>query len=295
MRIASFLAARRDHDQGETIFVTHPSSYPAISPDVDQVSALIRAVAKTEILPWFRNLDASAIREKTGPLDLVTLADEAAERALTPALADLLPGSRVVGEEAASEDERVFDHLDGDAPVWIIDPVDGTMNFAQGRPLFAVIVALVHRGETVAGWIHDPMDGRMATAVKGQGAWLDGRRARVADSVPLSAMVGALSTRFCGEAMAAQLEERASGLGERANLSSAAQEYLRLLEGRAHYALYHRLMPWDHAAGVLMHAEAGGHAALSDGSPYRPTLRSGSLLAAPDAESWRALRDHLFG
>ncbi|MBP2227607.1 fructose-1,6-bisphosphatase/inositol monophosphatase family enzyme [Azospirillum agricola] len=268
-------------------------------PDIDRVSDLIRSVAKAEILPWFRNLAADGIRQKTGPMDLVTLADEAAERALTPALADLLPGSRVIGEEAASENPRVLDRLQGDDPVWIIDPVDGTLNFAEGRPLFAVIVALAQKGETIAGWIHDPIDGRMATAVKGEGAWLDGRRARVADAVPLPDMVGALSTRFCGEAMAARLEERSAGLGERVCLSSAAQEYLRLLEGRAHYSLYHRLMPWDHAAGVLLHAEAGGHAALvggtADGVPYRPTALNGSLLLAPDAESWRALHGRLFG
>ncbi|PWC32379.1 inositol monophosphatase family protein [Azospirillum sp. TSO35-2] len=263
--------------------------------DVEQVSDLIRAVARSEIMPYFRKLDASGIRQKTGPTDLVTLADEAAERALTPALSALLPGSRVIGEEAASEDERVLDRIHGDEPVWIIDPVDGTINFAQGRAMFAVIVALAHRGETVAGWIHDPVDGRMATAVKGQGAWLDGRRVQVAPAVPLPDMVGALSTRFCGEAMGRQLEQRGAALGERVCLSSAAQEYLRLLEGRAHYSLYHRLMPWDHAAGVLLHAEAGGHAALIDGTPYGPGLLNGSILLAPDAVSWRALRDQLFG
>ncbi len=263
-------------------------------PDIDRVSDLIRSVAIAEILPWFRNLDPSGIREKTGPLDLVTLADEAAERALTPALAALLPGSQVIGEEAASEDERVLDRIHGDDPVWIIDPVDGTLNFAQGRPLFAVIVALVQRGDTLAGWIHDPIDGRMATAVKGEGAWLNGRRVRVADPVPVSRMVGALSTRFCGDALAAQLEERSTALAELVCLSSAAQEYLRLLEGRSHASLYHRLMPWDHAAGVLMHAEAGGHAALIDGTPYGPALRNGSLLLAPDVDSWRALRASLF-
>lgn len=261
--------------------------------DIDRVSELIRSVARTEILPWYRNLDPTGIREKTGPMDLVTLADEAAERALTPALAELLPGSRVIGEEAASNDPSVLDRIRGDDPVWIIDPVDGTLNFAQGRPLFAVIVALAHRGETLAGWIHDPIDGRMATAVKGEGAWLDGRRVRVADAVPLPQMVGALSTRFCGEAMAARLRERS--LREPVSLSSAAQEYLRLLEGRAHYALYHRLMPWDHAAGVLLHAEAGGHAALIDGTPYGPAALGGGLLLAPDAESWRALHERLFG
>ncbi|WP_434619620.1 inositol monophosphatase family protein [Azospirillum sp. B2RO_4] len=264
-------------------------------PDIDRVSDLIRSVARTEIMPYFQKLDASGIRQKTGPTDLVTLADEAAERALTPALSALLPGSRVIGEEAASEDERVLDRIHGDDPVWIIDPVDGTINFAQGRPMFAVIVALAWKGETVAGWIHDPVDGRMATAVKGQGARLNGSRVHVAPAVPLPQMVGALSTRFCAEELGRQLEERSAGLGERVCLSSAAQEYLRLLEGRAHYSLYHRLMPWDHAAGVLMHAEAGGYSALIDGTPYRPGLLNGSILLAPDRENWQALQGQLFG
>ena len=264
-------------------------------PDIDRVSAILREVAEGEILPYFRDLKNAGIREKTGPSDLVTLADEAAERALTPRLADLLPGSTVVGEEAASADPAVLDRVNGDAPVWIIDPVDGTINFANGRPLFAVIVALVCNGETLAGWIYDPCDGRTATAVKGEGAWLDGRRVHVADPVPVSRMVAALSSRYCAEDVARKIEAGARGLGERVNLSSAAQEYLRLLDGRMHATMYHRLMPWDHAAGVLMHAEAGGYAALLDGTPYHPGAFGGGLLTAPDEDSWKALHRHLFG
>ncbi|WP_448204792.1 inositol monophosphatase family protein [Azospirillum sp. sgz302134] len=264
-------------------------------PDVDRVSAIIREVVESEILPYFRDLANAGIRQKTGPTDLVTLADEAGERALTPRLMDLLPGSVVVGEEAVSADKTLLDRLHGDAPVWIIDPVDGTINFANGRPLFAVIVALACRGETLAGWIHDPCDGRMATAVKGQGAFLNGRRAQVAKAVPLPEMTGALSTRFCDESLGRQLDERGKTLGPRVCLSSAAQEYLRLLEGRAHYSLYHRLMPWDHAAGVLLHAEAGGYSALFDGTPYRPTALGGGVMLASDRESWQALHRHLMG
>lgn len=272
-----------------------PGTVPAPFHDVDRVSALIRAVAEAEILPYFRDLAKAGIREKTGPTDLVTLADEAAERALTPRLMDLLPGSTVVGEEAVSADKTLLDRLHGDAPVWIIDPIDGTINFANGRPLFAVIVALARGGETLAGWIYDPCDGRLATAVKGQGAFLNGKRVHVAPPVPLPDMVGALSTRFCAESLGRQLEERGRTLGPRVCLSSAAQEYLRLLEGRAHYSLYHRLMPWDHAAGVLLHAEAGGYSALFDGTPYAPTALGGGVLLAPDRDSWQALHRHLFG
>lgn len=266
-----------------------------VIPDIDRVSSVIREVAETEILPYFRQLSKGQVREKTGPTDLVTIADEAGERALTPRLADLLPGSVVVGEEAASANPAVLDRLSGDAPVWVIDPVDGTLNFAAGRATFAVIVALVQGGRTVAGWIHDPCGARTAVAAVGEGAWMDGRRMRVADSAPLNAMRGAASTRFCAEEVGSRIKEGLTGMGGHVSLMSAAHEYLCLITAETHFSLYHRLMPWDHAAGVLLHAEAGGHAALVDGTPYRPALTGGSLLMAPDEESWRAVWERLLG
>ncbi|HEY0836481.1 MAG TPA: inositol monophosphatase family protein [Azospirillum sp.] len=264
-------------------------------PDIDRVSAVIREVAETEILPYFRQLTDGQVREKSGPTDLVTIADEAGERALTPRLADLLPGSVVVGEEAASADPAVLDRLSGDAPVWVIDPVDGTINFAAGRPAFAVIVALVQGGRTLAGWIHDPCGNRTAVAAAGEGAWMDGRRLRVADPAPVGAMRGAASTRFCPDEVGRRIREGLAAMGGHISLLSAAHEYLCLITGETHFSLYHRLMPWDHAAGVLLHAEAGGHAALVDGTPYRPTLLEGSLLMAPDEASWHAVRERLVG
>lgn len=259
---------------------------------VDQVSAVIRDVARAEILPRFRQLGQGDVREK-GPGDLVTVADEESERQLTPRLAGLLPGSVVIGEEAVAADPAVLDRLFGTDPVWIIDPVDGTLNFSQGSETFGVIVALVIAGETVAGWIYDPCADRMATTVKGQGAWLDGRRLRVAAPAAPAAMTGALSVRFFEADVRRRLQERAQGLGKPFALGCAAHEYLRLTSGAAHFSLYQKLMPWDHAAGVLLHAEAGGFGARFDGSPYRPTHLAGGLLLAPDEESWRALRDLL--
>ncbi|WP_445600128.1 inositol monophosphatase family protein [Azospirillum sp. A39] len=267
---------------------------PAL-PDPDRVAAILQEVAESEILPYFRQLTADQVRQKTRQDDLVTIADEAAERALSRRLPALVPGSLVVGEEAVAADRGVLDRLFGDAPVWVIDPVDGTLNFASGRPNFAVIVAYVSGGETLAGWIHDPLGKRTAMGAKGEGAWMDGKRLRVASPAPVGGMIGAVSTRFCDEALSRRLKERLQGLGRTACLASAAHEYLRLLDGSYHCSAYHRLMPWDHAAGVLLHAEAGGHAALADGTPYRPTRFGGSLLTAPDAESWTRLRDHLFG
>src|SRR5260370_1099123 len=114
-------------------------------PDPEKVAEHIRETAQAEILPRFRLMRRADIREK-GPGDFVTLADLEAERQLTQRLGGLLPGSVVLGEEAASQDRGRFALLAGEAPVWVIDPVDGTANFARGQPGFAVIVALIERG-----------------------------------------------------------------------------------------------------------------------------------------------------
>src|SRR3546814_16845900 len=86
-----------------------------------------------------------------------------------------------------------MDRLDGEAPVWIIDPLDGTWNFAHGRDRFASIVALAIGGETMAGWIHDPMAGVTGCAVSGEGAYIGSRRLRVAESLPPDQMVAILT------------------------------------------------------------------------------------------------------
>jgi len=118
---------------------------------VSRVAEIIREVSATEILPRFGRLEDGEIVEK-GPGDLVTVADRASERELTARLRDLLPGSRVVGEEAVFEDPGVLDALDGPDPVWIIDPIDGTDNYANANARFTVLVALARGGELQASW-----------------------------------------------------------------------------------------------------------------------------------------------
>jgi fructose-1,6-bisphosphatase/inositol monophosphatase family enzyme len=263
-------------------------------PDIDRVSTIIREVAEAEILPRFRRLAAADVREK-GPGDLVTVADEASERQLTRRLMDLVPDSAVIGEEAVAADQKILGRIFDDAPVWIIDPVDGTSNFASGKPEFGVIVAYAQRGETLAGWIHDPIGGRTATAMKGEGAWSGTSRLRTAPAAPLPAMSGVLSSRYFDKAVRDHLDQQKHQLAHTFSLRCAAHEYLTLNSGKAHFSLYRRIMPWDHAAGTLMHAEAGGYHAKLDGGAYGPAEHTGGLLLAPDRASWVALRNHLFG
>jgi fructose-1,6-bisphosphatase/inositol monophosphatase family enzyme len=256
-------------------------------PDRDEVARIIAAVGAAEVMPRFQNLLAADIREK-GPGDLVTVADEAAERQLAAALGALLPGSRIIGEEAVAADPRHLQALAGDEPVWLIDPIDGTANFASARPIFAMMVALVHRGETLMGWIHDPVARSSAIAVRGEGAWRDGKRMQVA-------RIGEdRATPLMGNRrLARRLGDHPPFAFTPFDLRCAGHEYLALADGSAHFTLYNRLHPWDHAAGHLLHREAGGFGARLDGSPYTPRIADGGLLLTPDEASWRMLREAL--
>jgi len=260
------------------------------TPDPDRVADILREVAAEEIVPRFRSLAADEVRTKTGPDDLVTVADEAAERVLARRLPDLLPGSLVVGEEGVAADPAVLDRVHGDEAVWIVDPVDGTINFANGRPAFGTIVALARGGRTLMGWILDPLGGRLAVAEAGRGAELDGRRARVDPPAADAVLEGYASVRFRPVDERERIERGGPDVRRVDSLWCSAHEYLALLEGRARFALYGRTMPWDHAAGVLMWTEAGGHATRDDGSPYSIRLFEGGLLLAPDPASAARIR-----
>ena len=257
--------------------------------DSEQVSAIMREVADEAILPRFRSLAAGDIIPKGDHGDFATTADLEAERRLGARVAALLPGSIVVGEEGAEKRPELLAAIAGKDPVWIIDPLDGTHNFAQGLAQFTVMVALARAGETEAAWIHDPLAGRTVTAERGSGAWEVGRRLAVARPAALSAMRGALYAKAGRPGISPRLNEARRRFAGICYSRCAGCEYLALARGESHFALFTRLLPWDHAAGTLIHREAGGYHACLDGAPYRPTRHAGVLLLAPDQASWEAI------
>lgn len=269
---------------------------------VREVAQLLRAAARAEIMPRFRRLAPDAVRAKSGPLDLVTEADEAAERAIAAGLLRLFPGCVVVGEEATAADPALLDRLAEAECAVVVDPVDGTANFAAGVPLFGCMAALFQKGEVVAAWIHDPLGDDTAIALRGVGAWVedaDGRShggLQVAAPVPVARMVGAVSWGWMQEPLRSQVPARLPRLAATLNYRCAAHEYRLAAGGHAHLLVYNRLMPWDHAPGWLLHAEAGGYAARFDGGAYDPARhRAGGLICAPDPDSWEAARAALLG
>ena len=271
--------------------------------DLVEVEQIVRAVARAEIMPRFRNLGAGDISEKSGPMDLVTVADEAAEQRLTVGLQRLFPGCAVIGEEGATRDMALLDQIATAPLCFVLDPIDGTYNFASGLPLFGVIVAVIANGLTIGAIIHDPVGDDTAMALAGQGAWME-RPAGTGGSIriPLCVaspaapvdMSGTISWRYMPEPRRSQVCARLPSAGSSWDYRCAAHQYRLMAAGHCHYAVYNRLLPWDHAAGILLHAEAGGYTAMLDGSPYSPTVMDGGLICAPDKLSWAALRAALF-
>jgi fructose-1,6-bisphosphatase/inositol monophosphatase family enzyme len=254
-----------------------------VSLDPAKVGAIMAEVAAEVVMPRFRHLAEDEVRTKAGPRDFVTIADTEAEALLSRRLPDLLPGSLVVGEEAVAADKSRLGLLESAEPVWIVDPVDGTANFATGHAVFGMIVALVQGGRLLGGWIYDPVNGRTAWAMAGEGAWMGEKRLHVAACAPLSAMSGAFYSK-------SKLPQLSATVARRVCSGCAAHDYLKLIDGQLNFALFTRLMPWDHAAGVLIHAEAGGYSRLIDGGAYRPVPLEGTFILASDKASWEALR-----
>ena len=261
------------------------------------VEEAVRNAAAAEVMPRFRRLAAHEVDQKGGPHDLVTDADRLAEQYLTEVLGALLPGSVVVGEEAVHADPASYEALQGDTPVWIVDPVDGTRQFVHGDPGFCMLVALARSGVLLASWTYAPARDQLATAIRGRGAFLDGERLhagapdpgrdlRVATSHPdyttedqkrglLGLWTDGVAPRPCG---------------------SAGLEYLAVARGELDAVAFSWEAAWDHAAGLLLVEEAGGAHLTLTGEPFRIT--GGNTLpftAARDAATARRVRGLLAG
>jgi fructose-1,6-bisphosphatase/inositol monophosphatase family enzyme len=263
----------------------------------DDVEEAVRKAAAAEVMPRFRRLAAHEVDQKAGPHDLVTDADRLAERYLTETLGALLPGSAVVGEEAVHANPASYEALQGDTPVWIVDPVDGTRQFVHGDPGFCMLVALARSGVLLASWTYAPARDQLATAIRGRGAFLDGERLYAGVPDPGRDLHVATShpDYTTDEQKRGLLGLWTDGVAPRA-CGSAGLEYLAVARGESDAVAFSWEAAWDHAAGLLLVEEAGGAHLTLTGEPFR--IKGGNTLpftAARDAATARRVRGLLAG
>jgi fructose-1,6-bisphosphatase/inositol monophosphatase family enzyme len=257
------------------------------------VAQLMREVARDIMMPRFRQLTTDQVSEKT-PGDYVTIVDQESEARISEVLARLMPEARVIGEEAYAADPTIVDRI-GDGPAWIIDPLDGTNNFTEGKHPFAIMIGLTIDGTREAGWIYDPVADRMCHAARGQGCFIDGERV-VAKASSSALPKAAIATYFMPKDRQEDVMARAQGKFEIVAIPRCAgEQYPRLILGQNDIALYERTHPWDHAPGALMLEEAGGRIARNDGAPYRLDVPGNGAIAASSPGLWDRAQAILFG
>ncbi|MEX3106329.1 inositol monophosphatase [Streptomyces sp. V2] len=225
-----------------------------------------------------RPTDLAVAHTKSSPIDVVTEMDIAAEKLITGLIGGHRPDDGFLGEEGASEE--------GTSGVrWIIDPLDGTVNYLYGLPSWAVSIAAQHNGETVVGVVHAPLRGETYQAVRGKGAWVTGdpqgpRPLTAREAPPLERALISTGFGYTTERRTSQAAVAAALIPQVRDIrrgGSAAIDLCDVAAGRLDGYYERGLNPWDYAAGDLIAREAG---ALTGGRPGDP-LSTALTIAAP--------------
>jgi fructose-1,6-bisphosphatase/inositol monophosphatase family enzyme len=268
---------------------------PVSTAQQQNILNIVRRTARAEILPRFRNLQTGDVSVKSRPDDLVTAADKAAEAMITRALSVSFPGALVVGEESVAEDPGLLGQI-ADAPLaFIIDPIDGTWNFAHGIAVFGVILAVTQFGRPAFGLIYDPVADDWAitdddTEPRFENARGTSRLLKTATGRPVEELTGFIPLQMFPKDKQARLAATFPGFARTDAMRCSAHEYRMIAQGYADFVLTPSLFPWDHAAGVLICERAGGHAEMLDGTPYTAGRHEGHLLVASDHLTWNRLQ-----
>lgn len=280
---------------GETVTKCAPIvGVGAVESDIESLTATAEQVA-VEAADLVRDAYESMLAgtsvdvdTKSSETDVVTAVDTASERLVRERLAVLRPHDTVLGEE---EGTHTAEHSpEGTGVTWVVDPIDGTVNFLYGLPWFAVSVAAQIDGMSVAGAVVEPASGRRWTATRGRGAWLDGRPLRVSAPDDLGVSLLATGFAYTSERRARQARLVAAVLNKVRDIrrqGSAALDLCAVAAGWIDAYVEHGLQRWDWAAGALIAEEAGAVVTLPGEDPE---LGADAILAvAPSiAEPLRA-------
>ena len=231
-----------------------------------------------------RNRLASKKINEATQRDIKLELDVRCQRKIESMLSKAHPEIAVLGEEENAGD--VESELR-----WVVDPIDGTVNFTEGKSTFCMMLVLVLGGQSVMSWIHDPLTGLTTIAEKGAGAERNGERLPRPIVPALDQMKGQINPGFFPKADRGRLYSQISRrIKTFASLRCAGHDFLGLATGHHHFSVYRRLWTWDHAPGVLIFREVGGVSERLDGGEYRVIDRVEGLLSAPDRDSWEVLR-----
>ncbi|EMR13679.1 inositol-1-monophosphatase [Methylophaga lonarensis MPL] len=258
--------------------------------DLQQLTRLIREISREILLPRFNAVN----RQYKADGSIVTIADRMMQDILTERLAEHYPDIKLLGEEMPASQQAEL--LSEGKPLWCLDPIDGTSNFASGMPCFSVSLALLQNNSVSHGLVYDPIRDECFTAQLGKGAWLNDRPLQTShNKLDISQTLAMVDfKRLPPELSQRLITERP--YGSQRSLGSIALELCWLAAGRCQLYLHGKQLLWDYAAAQLIISEAGGYiTSLEGNSLSEPSLQSKSACAAVDAELLLQWRNFLSG
>ena len=246
-------------------------------PDLKKLENIIRQVAQEEILSRFNKISYTIKYDGS----LLTAADLAADQRIQKSLLTHWPEIDFLSEEMELSQQEML--LQTAKQLWCLDPLDGTSNFAAGIPLFATSLALIKGGEVVIGITYDPIRDEMFSAVKGQGAYLNGNRMQCNTSnFPLDKAIAIVDLKRLKPMLSQQLIKKSPYKSQR-NLGACVLEWAWMAANRGHLYLHGGMKLWDLAAGTLILSEAGGYACTLEGETvFRVSMIPRSVIISPD-------------
>jgi myo-inositol-1(or 4)-monophosphatase len=240
---------------------------------------VVVSAACEELLPRFARVE----RGRKADGSIITEADLVVQQRIAGELRKHWPDTVFLGEEMSAAEQDAL--LQQDKPLWCLDPLDGTSNFAAGIPYFSVSLALLEQGRVMAGIVYDPVRDECFTALRGTGAWLNGAAlTAVPAGVTLQQATSLVDFKRLPRELAVRLVTGIPYASQR-SFGSVALDWCWIAAGRCHVYLHGRQNIWDYAAGHLVLQEAGGHSMTLSGEPvFINALQPRSAVAAVDMD-----------
>lgn len=255
-----------------------------------KLEAIVKRHAAEQIMPRFNEVSYSFKRDGS----LVTAADSAMQSAMISSLQTEWPDYVVLGEEMSPEEQQAqLDDSDARG-VWILDPLDGTTNFAGGVPIFSVSIALIKNNEVVLGLIYDPNRDEVFSAAKGEGAWFNGQPLRAeTEREHLAQCMAQIDFKRLSMDLRNHLVVEHPYASQR-NFGSGALDWCWLATSRCQVYIHGGQNLWDYAAGLLILKEAGGVVKTFEGEEvFVRSLKPRSVIAAVKQSLFDELRRYL--
>jgi len=251
--------------------------------EYEKIKSSVIAAAKNELIPRFAVVERQLKQDGS----IVTEADLAVQRHIESALKELTPGYAFLSEEMTEKEQQAV--VKSGQPMWCLDPLDGTSNFANGIPYFSVSLALIEDGEVSMGLVYDPIRDECFFAATNEPAQLNKTPLKLTDTgLPLKQCNALVDLKRLKKNLAVRLATEPP-YGSQRNFGSIALEWCWLAAGRGQLYLHGKQQIWDYAAGHFIFQSAGGYAETLFKEPvYKHSLQPRSVVAAVDEDLFNA-------